>query len=215
MLEPFPKINSIYKRDQRGRFLDGEWATDEIAYLKDLPWRWTEKVDGTNIRLGYNGRPANGTELSFIAGRTDNAQIPPKLLQRLVELMRTLPFGEVFPDADDVTLYGEGYGAGIQKGGGNYISTHCDFVLFEVKVGNWWLKRDAIEDVATKLDVPVVPLVMTGTIADAIDMVRANAFKSDWPNVTVPDGLVGVPVVDLFDRRGDRIMTKVKHRDFQ
>ena len=52
--------------------------------------------------------------------------------------LRFLPLaanlGEVFPDGAAV-LYGEGYGAKIQKGGGNYRADQ-DFVLFDVRVGS-------------------------------------------------------------------------------
>jgi hypothetical protein len=210
----YPKVNSIYKRDQRGRFLIGEWSSPEFGYLRDLPWLWTEKVDGTNIRLSFDPVSTPGNEHAHIAGRTDSAQIPPFLLARLMDLMRTMPWEKVFPGGD-VTLYGEGYGARIQKGGGNYIADGVDFVLFDVKVGDWWLRREDVEEVAEKLGLDVVPVVAIASIPQAIELVCNNGFLSRWPHVAVPEGLVGRPTVDLFDRRGGRITTKIKHKDFQ
>jgi hypothetical protein len=146
----YHKIDSIFKRNTQSRLVETEYARPEFEYLANNMWVFTEKVDGTNIRLGYGGSPEfRGNEHAFIRGRTDAAQIPPHLLLRLVDIMRAAPFESVFDGP--VVLYGEGYGAKIQKGGGNYIPDGCDFALFDVRVGNWWLRRDAVEDVADKL----------------------------------------------------------------
>jgi hypothetical protein len=215
LLDEYPKIDSIYMRDQRGRFIDGEWSCPEFAFLASLPWVWTEKVNGTNIRLGYEWNGFRGNEHVYVAGRTNEAQIPPQLLTHLIALLKTMPLEQVFTDPNvQVTLYGEGYGAKIHKGGGNYIPDGCDFVLFDVKIGTWWLRREAVEDVASKLGLRVVPIVFEGPIEAAINVVK-QGFISAWPGVSVPEGLVGRPAVDLFNRKGERIITKIKHRDFR
>lgn len=221
MLDEYPKINSLWKRDERGRVIIGDYSQSEYEFLAELPWEWTEKVDGTNIRLGWAPWTGDLT-VELIRGRTDNAQLPPHLLTRLVEIHTSLPWRDVFEDGSalehdpnkHVTLYGEGYGAKIQKGGGNYLPDRCDFVLFDVKVGRWWLRRPDVEDVARKLGVDAVPVVGTMTIPEAVELVRSDGFVSQWRNAS-PEGLVGRPLVDLFDRRGERITTKVKARDLR
>lgn len=210
----YHKIDSIYQRDTRGRIIEGQYARPEFEYLADNEWVFTEKVDGTNIRLRYDASPQfRGNEHAYIAGRTDSAQLPPFLLARLIEIMRAAPFESVFNGP--VVLYGEGYGAKIQKGGGNYIPDGCDFVLFDVRVDMWWLKRDAVEDVADKLGLAVVPVLGKGTLADAVEMARMGFPSTRWPGVAVAEGLVLRPAVDLFDRRGERVITKIKHKDFR
>ena len=71
-------------------------------------------------------------------GRTDNAQIPGHLLERLNQLFNKENLAQAFyiePDIEQtIILYGEGYGTKIQKGG-NYIKDGVDFILFDVKVG--------------------------------------------------------------------------------
>ena len=52
----YPKIQTLFKRDDRNVIIEGDWSVPEFAYLADKPWRWTEKVDGTNIRLHWDGR---------------------------------------------------------------------------------------------------------------------------------------------------------------
>ena len=62
-----------------------------------------------------------------------------------------------------ITLYGEGYGGGIQKGGGAYTSKtkggKASFRLFDVFIGETWLDRENVEDIASKLGIKTVPLI--------------------------------------------------------
>src|SRR5580658_8726037 len=142
-MKEYHKIQSVFMRDPATKmktFLIGEWAEPEFGYLADNRWIFTEKVDGTNIR----GMIAPDGTITF-GGKTDNASIPAFLVARLNE--RFLPqaglLHETFPDG--ACLYGEGYGAKIQKGGGNYSATQ-DFVLFDVVIDGIWLKRESVAD---------------------------------------------------------------------
>lgn len=217
----YHKINSIFKRGERNRFIEGDWACPEFGYLADSLWHWTEKVDGTNVRVLFTPE-ANQRyyERPEFGGRTDNAQMPVHLAERLRELFDTEEMRDVIAvkamDQDGslptFTLYGEGYGAKIQKGG-VYLPDRCDFILFDVKVGDWWLTPEAVTDVADKLGVERVPVVGEMTLNWAIDCIKNKRYKSHWPNATI-EGLVGTPVVPLFTRRGHRIIAKVKTRDF-
>ena len=203
MLE-YHKIQTVYKRDPATKHktvLVGEYSLPEFAYLADCEWMFTEKVDGTNIRIGWDG-----TSVTF-GGRTDNAQIPAFLVQRLMELFTATTMAQLAP----MTLYGEGYGAKIQKGGGNYKSDGVDFVLFDVFCG-MWLERENVEDIATQLLVKAVPILGSGTLLNLKEYVHAG-FTSRWGNFQA-EGIVARPFVELLNRRGERIITKLKCRDF-
>jgi hypothetical protein len=115
----------------------------------------------------------------------------------------------MFPDGG--CLYGEGYGARIQKGGGNYRPDQ-DFVLFDVKVGDWWLQRDAVEDVSGKLSLDIVPIIGRGTLVYMVELVE-KGFQSQWGNFQA-EGIVARPACELKARNGHRIITKIKTRDF-
>ena len=187
-----------------------------------MDWVWTEKVDGTNIRLGWEPNCSPSEAVAYIGGRTDNAQIPAFLLDRLVTLLtdRNDLFASTFPDAAWVTLYGEGYGAKIQKGGGDYIPDGVDFVLFDVKVttnnlSQWWLLPEDVAGVGASLGLDVVRTVATCPIDEAIRLVRWRGFESNWKNVDQPEGLVGRPAAGLLDRSGRRITTKLKWKDLK
>lgn len=207
-MKEYHKIQSVYKRNpetKRRTFLEGEFSLPEFAYLKDCPWRATEKVDGTNIRVIFDGNT-----ITF-GGKVDDAQLSARLVTRLNE--RFLPqrdrFAEIFPKG--ACLYGEGYGAKIQKGGGNYQPDQ-DFVLFDVRVGEWWLQREDVGDVAEKFGLDVVPELGTKTLLQWVDFV-AQGFDSHW-GAFPAEGVVLRPEVELRTRGGDRIITKIKQRDF-
>ena len=204
-MKQYHKIQSIYKRDLKGKFLTGQWSTPELYYLSKNIWRWSEKIDGTNIRVGF------GDGAYFYKGKTDNAQMPPRLLKALEELLPEKKVREVFEG--DFCLYGEGCGFKIQKGGGNYYPDSNSFVLFDVKIGHWWLKQEDIPEIADKLGVIFAPSVMIGTIEEAIDKVKGS-LKSDWGDFEA-EGLVGRPMVDMLARSGSRIITKIKAKDFR
>lgn len=211
-MKEYHKIDTVFKRDPATKhktLLLGDWAQDAFGYLANNEWVFTEKVDGTNIRVVIAPTIAGG-DITF-GGKTDDAQIPALLVQRLQErfLTQRAALNEAFPGGG--CLYGEGYGAKIQKGGGNYRSTQ-DFVLFDVKVDDWWLQRQAVEDVAAKFGLEVVPIVGRGTLNDLITKVR-EGFNSTWGPFAA-EGIVARPAVELKTRNGSRIITKLKHKDF-
>jgi hypothetical protein len=207
-MREYPKVYTPFNRHTEGplrnKLIDGDWSRPEFFYLAACTWVFTEKVDGTNIRVHWDGHKVE------FGGRTDNAQIPAKLIARLRQLFTEELFEQVFADTE-VTVYGEGFGAGIQKGGGNYAPAP-DFVLFDVLIGGFWLRRDDVEDVAKKLGLEVVPVVEHGTLHAGIAAVRGG-LQSAW-GAFPAEGIVGVPLAGLLDRAGNRIMVKIKRVDF-
>ena len=206
----YHKIQSIFKRDmnsKRKTLIEGEWTLPEFEYLAGNMWTFTEKVDGTNIRVIFKDGVVT------FGGRTEDAQIPAKLVERLNErfLPLAVKLGEVFADGSAV-LYGEGYGAKIQKGGGNYRADQ-DFVLFDVRVGPWWwLQRADVEDVAQKLGIDVVPVIGEGTLHDAVAWAK-RGIRSTWGDFEA-EGIVARPKTELKTRAGHRLVAKIKCRDF-
>ena len=207
-MKEYHKIQTVFWRDPQTnlkKVIYGQFSRVEFKYLSKNEWVFTEKVDGTNIRVIINDG-----KITF-SGKTDNAQIPAFLVSKLNE--RFLPQTDVllakFPDGG--CLYGEGYGAKIQKGGGNYRQDQ-DFVLFDVKVGDWWLERLGIEDVASTFGLDAVPIIGEGTLFDMADKVAAG-FQSQWGDFRA-EGIVARPRVELKTRNGERIITKLKCKDF-
>lgn len=56
-MKEYHKIQTCFKRDEKTkRIIEGDWTLPEFEYLKDCQWVFTEKVDGTNIRVMWNGQ---------------------------------------------------------------------------------------------------------------------------------------------------------------
>ena len=208
----YTKIETIYNRDTEGtkKLIEGSYRNEAVEFLKDNTWEFTEKIDGTNIGIVWDGHRVT------YQGRTERAQIPAHLMNRLIEMFGGETSEELFEQKfreTPVILFGEGYGPKIQKGGGNYRSD-VSFILFDVFFPNSgvWLKREGIEDVAHTFGIDAVPIVLTGTLKDAVDFVRSHP-KSTIGTADM-EGVVGKPKVDLLDRMGRRIIVKVKCRDF-
>ncbi len=53
MKTEYHKIQSVYKRGERGIFTE-EFGLPEFEFLQDVHWDWSEKVDGTNIRIEFH-----------------------------------------------------------------------------------------------------------------------------------------------------------------
>lgn len=207
-MHQYHKIHTVYLRDPTTNYktlLEGEFSRPEFEYLKDNLWLFEEKVDGCNIRLLWG---ENGLEFR---GKTDKANIPKFLLEKLGEMFSPEMFLEL--DLPPVTcLYGEGYGRRIQKGGEDYIPDGVSFILFDVRIGTTWLKREDVEDIGAKLNLKVAPLIGEGTLLEGVELVR-NGFQSLLRN-TPPEGLVMRPKIELLDRNRERIITKLKLKDF-
>ena len=207
-MDTYHKIQTIFKRDRNtNKLLPGEWTKPEFQYLAKNQWDFTEKVDGTNVRVHWDG-----TNVKF-GGRTDNAQMPIPLMERLNERFNSDTFADFsdFGEDTDITLYGEGYGPKIQ-GGGNYREDQ-DFVLFDVKIAGWWLQRENVCDIATKLSIDVVPIVGKGTLYECIELVKPG-MQSTWGDFE-SEGIVARPTTEMCMRDGNRIITKIKTRDFR
>jgi hypothetical protein len=214
----YTKIETPFKRDMGGSkdLMEGIFRDEAVEYLKDCQWTGTEKVDGTNISVFWDGH-----SVSFY-GRTERAQIPTPLLDKLYEMFGGDTNEELFEQMfgeKGVVFYGEGYGPKIQKGGGLYRDD-VSFIMFDVYLpqSNLWLKREAIEEIAKAFNVEVVPIVFRGTLEEAVAYVKTKPLSLVAKNHSgkdyVMEGIVCKPNVELMTRMGERIIVKVKVKDF-
>ena len=209
-MQEYNKIEVLYERDVDGskKLIEGKFRNRTVEYLAYNDWEFTEKIDGTNIRVYWDGH-----KITF-GGRTDRASIPSHLVNKLNELFLNEETEQLFEQKfgeKEVILFGEGYGAKIQAVGSDYRSD-VGFILFDVLVDGTYLSRDSIEGIATAFNLEIVPIIMRGTIQDAVDYVKTQ------PNSTIGkakmEGLVGKPTIELKDRLGNRLIVKIKCRDF-
>lgn len=209
-MREYHKIETLFERDEKTKkLIIGKFRNPTIEYLKDNIWTFTEKVDGTNIRVLWNGHNVE------FGGRTDNAQIPAPLINRLNELFGGETNAQMFEQKfgeTQVELFGEGYGAKIQNGG--MYRDDVDFILFDVMIGENYQPRESVEDIARYFGIDVVPIVLEGTLQDGIDYVLTNRKSLIAKNGGEIEGLVGRTKVETCDRTGKRNIVKIKYRDF-
>jgi ATP-dependent RNA circularization protein (DNA/RNA ligase family) len=209
----YHKIDAPFMRDQKGKMLHGQWCRPEFEYLANNDWEFTEKVDGTNIRICVSRVEDYATY--EIRGRTDNAQIPPALTVALTRLISPIidSIGAIMVvrNIDELVIYGEGYGPKIN--GGDRYRDDPSFAVFDIKVEEFWLYREAVNDFCKEVGLDSVPVIGHGTLYDAFDMVKAG-ITSQWGDFEA-EGIVATPSVPLFNRQSNRIITKIKHVDFR
>lgn len=209
-MREYPKIETIFNRDTEGtkKLIFGTYRDETVKYLRFNDWQFTEKIDGTNISVEWDGHA-----VSF-HGRTERAQIPKHLLEYLEKTFLTTEAEELFEQTygdKNVILYGEGYGAKIQNGG-NYRSD-VSFILFDVLIGDNWQEREWVEKIAKMFGIDVVPVVFVGTLEEGIDYVMEH--HPSTIGTAMMEGVVGRPMVEMRDRLGKRIIVKIKWEDFK
>lgn len=227
----YPKIDTLFERDKLTfKVIPGEYKDEIYKLVKS--WEWTEKIDGTNIRIMYadssesrsyqfTDNEKNTSQVIFnlsspklsYGGKTDNAEIPKGVIKYLDEIMSIDKLTELFGEKP-VTIYGEGYGPKIQSGGG--YSSRQQFIAFDICVGEtYWLKHSDVEEICGKIGLDVVPSFGTMDIYEAVEMIKAG-FKSRLGDGSMDaEGLIGRPPIPLFDAKHRRLICKLKTCDFQ
>jgi hypothetical protein len=216
----YHKIQNPFKMDPETRTRSEEfgWTSDEFRFLRRNEWRLSEKIDGTNVRIMWDG-----AHITF-NGKTDGAQMPGGLVQFLQGMFGTPEMLERFQTTfgtQPITIYGEGFGGSIQKGS-NYSPTSI-FAAFDVRIEEYWLKHDDFVASCESLGIPRVPVIRHSvssseiwTLDEAVDYVR-HGFCSAYakPGLYVPaEGVIAKPTTELRTRLGERVVVKIKTLDF-
>ena len=204
----YQKIPNIYKRDEKTkRLIEGCFSSEELQYLRSADWIFTEKVDGTNIRVHWDGHSVT------FGGRTDRANIPAHLANKLNELFSGPDNEEIFEQTfgnKDVILFGEGYGEKIQSGG---AYGPINFILFDVLVEEkHWLRIIDVENIAGTFGIQYVPIVGIGSLDDAVEFIKKHP-QSRLKQEPM-EGVVCKPLVEMRARNGERVIVKIKCRDW-
>lgn len=228
----YTKINTCFKRDMDKAsktyncIIPDQLTTPEFELFREMNIKWecTEKIDGecTSIHL----IPKDGDYVVEVHGKTSNAQMrvdEVELLQGLGTKENLLKaFSQVAEDGTVKTpdveciIFGETYGKKMQKAGSRYCADKLKFICFDVKVGETWLKREAVVEICEKAGIDVVPYFGYMTLDEAIQYVDAG-FKSvvSEDRTLEAEGLVLRAPLGLLDRMGRRIITKIKTKDFR
>lgn len=210
IVEKYPKINTLYNRDDEGKVIQGVLSRPEFANINH--WIVQEKVDGTNVRIFWDGY-----DRVMFFGRTWKAQLPEELQEHLSEKFDEVLFKNQFDLGTKVVLYGEGYGGNIQKVGGKYSDTP-KFIMFDVKVGDWWLDRESVFTLGEEMGIDVVDSYGMLTIERIEQFVKSKPksflAKNNTGEDLVVEGIVAKPYPLLLFRDGTPVMFKLKVKDF-
>lgn len=223
MLKPdqakeYAKIPTLFVRGEDFQFKAGndfvyeglpnvtfEFTKPEFYELKHF--EVTEKIDGTNVRVHLE----NGE--FFYGGKSDSAEIPWRLLERMKYLFERERIKEMF-EGKKVTFFGEGFGEGIQNKVGPKYSSEPEFILYDIYIDGFWLSFDNVRNIGAQLNIRTVPRLGLFTIAQIVDMCF-KGFPSIIGNLPICEGIVAKSPSGLFDRTGERIIFKLKYKDFQ
>lgn len=200
----YPKIHSLFKRDEKGKFTS-EFSKPEFEYLYRNQWEATEKIDGTNIKVVWDGE-----RVSF-QGRTERAQIPTNLLSVLCDLFPVSKFWGIFGPTH-VLLFGEGYGNKIQAIGKDYLPDGVNFIMFDCFIASRWLLRENLLELSESMEIDLVPHKGIISMEEAVHRTMMG-FTSNIGG-TKAEGLILKTPEGLLDRHGSRIITKLKTKDF-
>ncbi len=219
----YPKIDTLWNRDEKRFVIPGSLRKPEFGVIKS--WSLTEKLNGRNLRVTLSD-----DDTVEYKGRADEAELIPEMLKFLMEkfpltvLKNALWLPNKTPPKH-ATIYGEGYGGSHMAHGSGIYRKDWSFRLFDVLMespnGIWWLERRNIEDIAMKLGVQCVPLIghidYLPCCAEQLEEIINESIvaKEENDTKTIPEGIIAKSEPSLFDKKGDRIIWKLKIKDFK
>lgn len=213
----YHKIYAPWKRDPKSHKLTLEPVDDTSKMMINSGWLfdWTEKIDGTNIRVFWDGHEV------MIGGRTPAATLPPHLIKFLELKFPEELFEEHYGDKP-IRLFGEGIGPKIQHSDkyNEEPKGYHSFMLFDVfiptdshPIGGWWLNQEAVASTAATTGCREAVFVETANLLDMRSAIE-DGYKSNYGDF-VAEGLVGRPDGGIFNRKGERVIYKLKGVDFE
>lgn len=227
----YPKIQTLYNRDENFKVNIDEFRWKEFEMIQF--WDIYEKVDGRNVRLLVeptkitSGKKSYPSYRMYYGGRKVRSTFSVKEHDCLKDLVSKSVLEEVFIPyiPAQYVIFGELYGVGVQSGG-NYrpdltFKVFDIFVLDEKNVyGGWWLEREDMMELSASLGLDVVPFMGQYTVDDVYDFLigEPTSIISEMEGGNpeyIMEGVVARSSPMLFTRRGERVMWKLKCKDFE
>lgn len=214
-MREYQKIETVFERDPATKkLIYGKYRNRTVEYLKNNTWWITEKIDGTNIRVVWDGYAFN------FYGRTDKADIPSPLLAKLDEIFdyeQEQVFEQMFGEKE-VIIFGEGIGEKIQCG---LYGKEYRLLVFDIMINNKYLQLDQAFEIAKELGLETVPTLLEGydllNAIDYISEVAKDLTMFPYSCVTMQqvkiEGVVARPILTIYDNNFDRVLVKIKCRD--
>jgi hypothetical protein len=199
-----------------GKYNRGEYFNPVFPRVAEDAWKYTEKIDGMNMRVLID---EHGNVQ--VRGRSNKAQIPGDLNDNILAMVanRMDSLVGLAQNRGMVTLYGEGYGPGIQKGEG-YRDTK-GFILFDICMSDitgedgYFLAPDDVTAVAKSAKLTQVPHLFKGRSLGFVIQAVREGFMSEIGDREAEGIIAHAP--DLFYYYSNsmrRVKFKLKTNDF-
>ena len=107
----------------------------------------------------------------------------------------------------------KGIGRKIQNVGSKY-SDNQDFILFDVYINDNWQTRESVEDIAEYFNIKPVPIHLQGNLQQAVQYIKTKPLSKIAKQDLIIEGVVGRTLKELRDRQGNRVIVKIKVKDF-
>ena len=212
----FTKFSSI-ENSYRKKYLE---ILEEHDYT-DKDYVVKEKIDGANFAFYTDGITVKvASRTQFVDGGFYNCQdVIDRYSNIIMELKR-----ERFPSNEQIAVYGELAGAGIQNR--VYYGKHKDFFAFEIKADKETLSQCEMEHKLHNIDIPQAPIIaVCKNLEDALlvsNEFESEVYKSaygyeggeyDKPNIC--EGVVIQPYLEpIWTGNGARVLIKNKNEKF-
>jgi len=211
----FTKYSSPFKKDDK--------FNNTVVLSQILPvgrWIKTEKIDGTNIRIILTKPDEDGNREVLIGSRKLILNPDDKGSKQYMDCIADVNLNklkEYFKDVNStVIIYGEGYGAGVQTG--VMYSPTKNFRVFDIRIGLAYQDFEYIEKVCINNQLNLVPVL--GEVS-CITYDECITSLAKFDNTLINDGTGGKPegIVYKFEpvllnKYGERLIFKVKFKDF-
>ena len=188
------------------------WREPELGYLMRNKWAYKRKLDGENMRVMWDG------ERAIWNGKSDDFTCNEETTEMMNRIFQEEIFEEKFGREKTVLLFGERMGPKCQ---GNELELlESTFVLFDVKIGDTWLEPKNIVSIAKYFNVPSCYDYMSGgteAVLDGdgyVDTLISLIKKMSEGKFSKWEGIVAIPEVGLFSRKGERLIVKIKNKDY-
>jgi len=206
----YPKIWTPFHRDEKNKKVNIERFTEYsplyIIYPLINKWDFTEKLDGANISILYSKKEIT------IRGRTEKAEPIKEIINFINDKINLKYLNEEFEDKE-LIIYGEGFGGKIQRGKSGCLTER--FIGFDVKVNGKWLSSKNAFEIIQKAGFETVPFLFTSSLKEAVEFVKKGFFSKASEIPVQAEGLIGRTSEPLITPNGDRLILKLKTKDFE
>lgn len=223
----YPKIDTLYERKKNGKVNVDNLKRPEFGIINR--WQITEKLNGRNIRVMLT----TDGNVTF-AGRMDEKHLNDQLVQKMIDYLKNIftsnrmkyVFRKIDADGTlqkpEVCMYLEGLGSDMASGSGIYCKGRDVSVrLIDCYINPWWIERPLLEEFAKKFGIKCTPLLddiyeLPRSLADLENIIKLSKVAGENNNnLANAEGIVARTYPLLTNRKGDRVMWKLKFKDFE